>query len=69
MQRRCRRLAFIVSILLLRAILNACQSQIHRIDDDDDDDDDDDISLLNASVAKKRKGKKNTPTNESYTVA
>jgi len=38
---------------------------LHRIDDDDDDD----ISLLNASVAKKRKGKKNTPTNESYTVA
>jgi len=59
MQRRCRRLAFIVSISLLRAILNACQSQIHRIDDDDDDDDDDsDISLLNASVAKKEKERK-----------
>ena len=55
MQRRCRRLAFIVSISLLRAILNACESQIHRIDDDDDDDD---ISLLNASVAKKEKERK-----------
>ena len=53
MQRRCRRLAFIVSISLLRAILNACQSQIHRIDDGDDD-----ISLLNASVAKKEKERK-----------